>query len=222
MLEADGVSTTRRPSSVIHNVIDNPDAHGQDHRHYRHSRHSHDGREEAAGSHRMQHHFPKIFSKEGIKNALFINSATSAFHKGRNLESNAMYAPAAALAITGSAVPAMWMRRDDKGRRPVRFLFLCTNYSFLSLSELPFFLFRNAALYLLPPTFLLWMHCSLTSLFGANNWTLDRLFVFILRARFCCGCLDPFVPLAFSHFGIWVHVDETFSPNHSIRVRAGN
>lgn len=28
------------------------------------------------------------------------------------------------LAVTGSAVPALWLRRDDKGRRPVSFLFL--------------------------------------------------------------------------------------------------
>lgn len=124
MLGVDGVSTTRRPSPVIHNVIDNPETPDHNsHRHHRHSRHSHDGGEEGEGSHRMQHLFPKIFSKEGIRNALFMNSAATAFQKNRKKESNAMYVPAAALAIIGSAVPALWMRRDDKGRRPVRLLF---------------------------------------------------------------------------------------------------
>ncbi|KAF8947011.1 hypothetical protein BGZ47_010541 [Haplosporangium gracile] len=102
MLEADGVSTTRRPSSVTHNVIDSPDTHDHDHRHRRHSRQSHDGGEEGADSHRMHHHFPKIFSKDGIKNAFFMNSAATAFQKNRS-----------------SAVPSLWMRRDDKGRRPL-------------------------------------------------------------------------------------------------------
>ncbi|KAG0059790.1 hypothetical protein BGZ89_000117 [Linnemannia elongata] len=124
MLGVDGVSTTRRPSSVIHNVIDNPETPDHNsHRHHRHSRHSHDGGEEGEGSHRMQHLFPKIFSKEGIRNALFMNSAATAFQKNRKKESNAMYVPAAALAIIGSAVPALWMRRDDKGRRPPAVLF---------------------------------------------------------------------------------------------------
>lgn len=141
MLEADGVSTTRRPSSVIHNVIDNPETQDHSsHRHHRHSRHSHDGGEEGEGSHRMQHLFPKIFSKEGIRNALFMNNAATAFQKNRKKESNATYVPAAALAVIGSAVPPLWMRRDDKGRRPVRFLFLsCIQFSFLSSSELLFF-----------------------------------------------------------------------------------
>ena len=132
MLEVDGVSTTRRPSSVIHNVIDNPETHDQNsHRHHRHSRQSHDGGEEGEGSHRMQHLFPKIFSKDGIKNALSMNSAATAFQKNRKKEADAMYVPAAALAITGSAIPALWMRRDDKGRRPVRFLFLlCIQFFF--------------------------------------------------------------------------------------------
>ncbi|KAF9128068.1 hypothetical protein BGX30_014484 [Mortierella sp. GBA39] len=124
MLDADGISTTQRPSSVIHNVIDNPETHDHDsHRHHHHSGQLHDAGEEGEGSHRMHHHFPKIFSKEGIKNALFMNSATTAFQKNRKKESNAMYVPAAALAITSSAIPAFWMRRDDKGRRPPAVLF---------------------------------------------------------------------------------------------------
>ncbi|KAG0272369.1 hypothetical protein BGZ95_011895 [Linnemannia exigua] len=124
MLGGDIIPTTRRPSSTIHNVIEDP----EEHHHQSHLRlHSHSrdggGEDVASGHHRMSHLFPKIFSKDGIRNALFLNSAATAFQKHRAKEAKTMYLPAAALAVMGSAVPALWMRRDDKGRRPPAVLF---------------------------------------------------------------------------------------------------
>ncbi|KAF8937698.1 hypothetical protein BGZ58_002293 [Dissophora ornata] len=102
----------RRPSSIIQSVIENPEPH------YYHHHHD-DG---ASGSRR--HHaavmFPKIFTKEGVRNALFLNSAATAFTKStRSKDLCNVNIPVASLAITGSAVPALWLRRDDKGRRPI-------------------------------------------------------------------------------------------------------
>ncbi|KAG0217601.1 hypothetical protein BGX33_010118 [Mortierella sp. NVP41] len=117
MLEADGAPKSRRPSSIIHNTIDNPD---DEHEHRRYSKQPREGGEDVAGGHRTHHLFPKIFSKEGIRNALFLNSAATAFQKGNNAKDlKELQMPAAALAITVSTVPALWMRRDDKGRRPI-------------------------------------------------------------------------------------------------------
>lgn len=65
-------------------------------------------------------HFPKIFSKEGVRNALFLNSAATAFTK--STRSKILEVPEVSvsyLAMAGTAIPALWMRRDDKGRRPV-------------------------------------------------------------------------------------------------------
>ncbi|KAI8604037.1 hypothetical protein EDD21DRAFT_333733 [Dissophora ornata] len=106
----------RRPSSIIQSVIENPEPH------YYHHHHD-DG---ASGSRR--HHaavmFPKIFTKEGVRNALFLNSAATAFTKStRSKDLCNVNIPVASLAITGSAVPALWLRRDDKGRRPPPVLF---------------------------------------------------------------------------------------------------
>jgi hypothetical protein len=66
--------------------------------------------------------FQKVLNKDSVRNALNLNSAASAFTKtsrSKNLGNIDM--PTASLVMTGSAVPALWLRRDDKGRRPVRF-----------------------------------------------------------------------------------------------------
>ncbi|KAK3841475.1 MAG: hypothetical protein J3R72DRAFT_152641 [Linnemannia gamsii] len=139
----DVIPTTRRPSSIIHNVIEDQDEHHHQH-HLGHRRHSRDGgaggEDVASGHHRMSHLFPKIFSKDGIKNALFLNSAATAFQKHRAKEANATFIPAAALAVIGSAVPALWLRRDDKGRRPVSSPFSCVVLAHLALIMLCLFM----------------------------------------------------------------------------------
>ncbi|KAG0211022.1 hypothetical protein BGX28_008592 [Mortierella sp. GBA30] len=111
---------SRRPSSIIHNVI-------EDHDEKKHSHHlvPHHHSENETDGHRHSHHqpahlFPKIFSKEGVRNALFLNSAASAFTKSsRSKDLGNVDIPVMSLAVTGSAVPALWLRRDDKGRRPI-------------------------------------------------------------------------------------------------------
>ncbi|KAF9968644.1 hypothetical protein BGZ70_000961 [Mortierella alpina] len=116
---------SRRPSSTVHNV--NGDSEEKSH-HHRH-RFFHHGEDKDGEGHEAAHNnhmrmFPKIFSKEGVRNALFLNSATTAFTKSnrtKNFEN--VDIPVMSLAITGSAVPALWLRRDDKGRRPPPVLF---------------------------------------------------------------------------------------------------
>ncbi|KAG0289653.1 Phospholipase D1, partial [Dissophora globulifera] len=81
--------------------------------------HRTDGNSEQASSSRRQK-LGNIFRKDSIRNALFMNSAASAFtkkHRSENLQNIDM--PIASIAVTGAAVPALWLRRDDKGRRPI-------------------------------------------------------------------------------------------------------
>ncbi|KAF9408197.1 hypothetical protein BGZ94_002394 [Podila epigama] len=103
----------RRPSAV-HNIIELDD-------------HYHPINGSGNNGHTSQpsaHHFPKIFSKEGMRNALFLNSAATAFTKStRSKTMEYVDVHLASLSVTGSAVPALWLRRDDKGRRPPPVLF---------------------------------------------------------------------------------------------------
>ncbi|KAF9576193.1 hypothetical protein EC968_010316 [Mortierella alpina] len=111
---------SRRPSST-HNVIEDPEK--SHHHHHRH-RIFHHGEDRDGEGHGAAHSnplrmFPKIFSKEGVRNALFLNSAVTAFTKSNRAENlENVDIPVMSLAISGSAVPALWLRRDDKGRRP--------------------------------------------------------------------------------------------------------
>lgn len=110
-IDHDRPSGSRRPSSIIHNVIETP----EEHQH-------HSGPAPRSGP---AAHFPKIFSKEGVRNALFLNSAATAFTKStRSNDMEMAEMPLSYLAIAGSAIPALWMRRDDKGRRPVSIVHL--------------------------------------------------------------------------------------------------
>lgn len=93
-----------RPSSV-YNVLPSPE-HGPENEHQHSSM------------------FHKIFSKDSVRNALSLNSAASAFTKSnRTSKLGTVDIPVASLAVTGAGVPAFWLRRDDKGRRPPPVLF---------------------------------------------------------------------------------------------------
>ncbi|KAF8955666.1 hypothetical protein BGZ52_000300, partial [Haplosporangium bisporale] len=60
-----------------------------------------------------------MFSKDGVRNALFLNSAATAFTKSSRARTmDQVDVHLSSLAVTGSAVPALWLRRDNKGRRP--------------------------------------------------------------------------------------------------------
>ncbi|KAG0348929.1 hypothetical protein BG004_003646 [Podila humilis] len=103
----------QRPS-IIHNAI-TPDGSPPLPNHFRN-----DGASQPA-----VHHFPKIFSKDGVRNALFLHSATTAFTKSKREKTlNAVDMQISSLAAIGPAIPSLWLRRDDKGRRPS-----CTNES---------------------------------------------------------------------------------------------
>ncbi|KAG0353067.1 hypothetical protein BGZ54_002423, partial [Gamsiella multidivaricata] len=113
-------STPTRPSSSIRNGVGDLE-HGQPHDHHTHHRN------DVTGDAPHPHLFPKIFNKENVRNALFLNSATTAFAKSNRSKSlGNVDIPVASLAVTGLAVPALWLRRDDKGRRspPVIFQML--------------------------------------------------------------------------------------------------
>ncbi|KAF9932766.1 hypothetical protein BGZ67_004583 [Mortierella alpina] len=115
---------SRRPSSITHNVIEDPEVRSQHRHRIFHHGEDRDGEGQEAAHNNPLRMFPKIFSKEGVRNALFLNSAATAFTKSsrtKNLEN--VDIPVMSLAVTGSAVPALWLRRDDKGRRPPPVLF---------------------------------------------------------------------------------------------------
>ncbi|KAG0023955.1 hypothetical protein BGZ82_010606 [Podila clonocystis] len=109
-----------RPS-IIHNSIEEDDSGHRRSPGSPGSHHHTDGEHaKTHHHHHHHHHFPKIFSKDGVRNALFLNSAATAFTKSsrtRSMDQVDMHL--SSLAIIGSAVPALWLRRDDKGRRPV-------------------------------------------------------------------------------------------------------
>ena len=89
------------------------------------SHHCTDGEHAKTHHHHHHLHLPKILSKDGVRNALFFNSAATAFTKrSRTKTMDQVDVHLNSLAITGSAVLALWLRRDDKGRRPVSFFFL--------------------------------------------------------------------------------------------------
>ncbi|KAG0262982.1 hypothetical protein BG011_009480 [Mortierella polycephala] len=111
---------SRQPSSISHSVISGPEGsdHGQRNRHRFHlhrRRDSEDGAEGGQEQQQQQHH---NLSK------IFLNNAATAFTKSNrsNVLEN-VDIPPMSLAVTGSAVPALWLRRDDKGRRPPAVLF---------------------------------------------------------------------------------------------------
>ncbi|KAF9405114.1 hypothetical protein BGZ76_006687, partial [Entomortierella beljakovae] len=63
--------------------------------------------------------FPKMHSKECAKQAIILQKATEAFHNACDPEK--LFNPEiseATMAVTGLALPALWFRKDDKGRRP--------------------------------------------------------------------------------------------------------
>ncbi|KAG0077903.1 hypothetical protein BGZ92_001729, partial [Podila epicladia] len=113
-----------RPS-IIHNSIEDDNT-GQHRSPGSPGSHHHTDGEHAKAHHHHHHHhhFPKIFSKDGVRNALFLNSAATAFTKpSRARTMDQVDVHLNSLAVTGSAVPALWLRRDDKGRRPPPVLF---------------------------------------------------------------------------------------------------
>ncbi|KAF9577108.1 hypothetical protein BGW38_007894, partial [Lunasporangiospora selenospora] len=60
-----------------------------------------------------------IFSKEGVRNTLSLNSAANAFTKSsRSKNMSEVDIPVVALAMGASAALALYLRRDDKRRRP--------------------------------------------------------------------------------------------------------
>ncbi|KAF9931197.1 hypothetical protein FBU30_010640 [Linnemannia zychae] len=95
-LGVDGTQALQRRTSPVPNVIENDDLHSH-HLHHPHHHRRHSGEDIAHGHH--------------------------PFRKSRRRDSNAIYVPAAALAIIGATIPALWMRRDDKMRRPPAVLF---------------------------------------------------------------------------------------------------
>ncbi|KAF9378152.1 hypothetical protein CPC16_011439 [Podila verticillata] len=103
---------TRSP--IIHNSIKEDDS-----SHHK-SHHLHASEGEHPRTQPSVHHFPKMFSKDGVRNALFLNSAATAFTKSSRARTmDQVDVHLSSLAVTGSAVPALWLRRDNKGRRPV-------------------------------------------------------------------------------------------------------
>ncbi|KAF9181195.1 hypothetical protein BGZ51_005587 [Haplosporangium sp. Z 767] len=118
---------SQQPSS---RVIDEPD-HGQHNRHHFHLHRRHDSEDGAEGEqehqrhqqhqqHQQHHRLSGIFSKNDARNTLFLNRAATAFAKSNrsNVLEN-VDIPPMSLAVAASAVPALWLRRDSRGRRPV-------------------------------------------------------------------------------------------------------
>ncbi|KAF9312591.1 hypothetical protein BG003_006127 [Podila horticola] len=108
-------------SSIIHNAIEE-DENSQHRPHRSPGSHHHNHTDDEHP--KTHHHFPKIFSKDGVRNALFLNSAATAFTKSSRAKTMVQVdVHLTSLVVAGSAVPALWLRRDDKGRRPPPVLF---------------------------------------------------------------------------------------------------
>ncbi|KAF9351259.1 hypothetical protein BGX26_010701 [Mortierella sp. AD094] len=66
--------------------------------------------------------FPKMLNKESVRKAIAMRRAVCAFQEAYRAECLARTEiELPIMAVTGTAIPALWLRRDDKGRRPLEY-----------------------------------------------------------------------------------------------------